>query len=116
MTIGIVCYPTFGGSGVLATELGIELSKRGYNIHFITYHQPVKLELLNHKVHFHEVKVPKYPLFHYPPYELALSSRLVGIVKKYKINILHVHYAIPHAYAALMAKQMLDSIGIKFLL
>ena len=76
MTIGIVCYPTFGGSGVLATELGIELSKRGYNIHFITYHQPVKLELLNHKVHFHEVKVPKYPLFFFFPYELALCNAL----------------------------------------
>ena len=112
MTIGIVCYPTFGGSGVLATELGIELSKRGYNIHFITYHQPVKLESLNHKVHFHEVKVPKYPLFYYPPYELALSSKLVEMVKKYKIDVLHVHYAIPHAYAAYMAKKMLEDIGI----
>ena len=85
MVIGIVCYPTFGGSGILATELGIELSKKGYEIHFITYNQPVKLELLSNKVHFHEVEVPNYPLFHYPPYELALSSRLVGIVKKYKI-------------------------------
>ena len=113
MVIGIVCYPTFGGSGVLATELGIELSRKGHEIHFITYNQPVKLELFSNKVHFHEVEVPNYPLFHYPPYELALSSRLVGIVKKYKINILHVHYAIPHAYAALMAKQMLDSIGIE---
>ena len=113
MTIGIVCYPTFGGSGVLATELGIELSKRGYNIHFITYHQPVKLELLNHKMHFHEVKVPKYPLFHYPPYELALSSKLVEMVKKYKIDVLHVHYAIPHAYAAYMAKKILDENGYK---
>ena len=113
MTIGIVCYPTFGGSGVLATELGIELSKRGYNIHFITYHQPVKLELLNHKVHFHEVKVPKYPLFHYPPYELALSSKLVEMVKKYKIDLLHVHYAIPHAYAAYMAKKILNENGYK---
>ena len=113
MIIGIVCYPTFGGSGVLATELGIELSKKGHEIHFITYNQPVKLELFSNKVHFHEVEVPNYPLFHYPPYELALSSRLVGIVKKYKIDILHVHYAIPHAYAALMAKQMLHSIGVK---
>ena len=113
MIIGIVCYPTFGGSGVLATELGIELSKKGHEIHFITYNQPVKLELFSNKVHFHEVEVPNYPLFHYPPYELALSSRLVGIVKKYKIDILHVHYAIPHAYAALMAKQMLNSIGVK---
>ena len=100
MIIGIVCYPTFGGSGVLATELGIELSKKGYEIHFITYNQPVKLELYSNKVHFHEVEVPNYPLFHYPPYELALSSRLVEMVKKYKIDILHVHYAIPHAYAS----------------
>tara|TARA_B100000900_G_scaffold12846_1_gene10374 strand:- start:1762 stop:2883 length:1122 start_codon:yes stop_codon:yes gene_type:complete len=113
MIIGIVCYPTFGGSGVLATELGVELSRKGHEIHFITYNQPVKLELFSNKVHFHEVEVPNYPLFHYPPYELALSSRLVGIVNKYKIDILHVHYAIPHAYAALMAKQMLNSMGIK---
>jgi len=112
MIIGIVCYPTFGGSGVLATELGIELSKKGYEIHFITYNQPVKLELYSNKVHFHEVDVPNYPLFHYPPYELALSSRLVEMVKKYKIDILHVHYAIPHAYAALMAKQMLKAQNI----
>ena len=112
MKIGIVCYPTFGGSGVLATELGIELSKKGYEIHFITYNQPVKLELYSNKVHFHEVDVPNYPLFHYPPYELALSSRLVEMVKKYKIDILHVHYAIPHAYAALMAKQMLKENNI----
>ncbi len=112
MKIGIVCYPTFGGSGVLATELGVELSKKGYEIHFITYNQPVKLELYSNKVHFHEVDVPNYPLFHYPPYELALSSRLVEMVKKYKIDILHVHYAIPHAYAALMAKQMLKENNI----
>ena len=112
MKIGIVCYPTFGGSGVLATELGVELSKKGYEIHFITYNQPVKLELYSNKVHFHEVDVPNYPLFHYPPYELALSSRLVEMVKKYKIDILHVHYAIPHAYAALMAKQMLKAQNI----
>mgnify|MGYP003328211290 CR=1 FL=1 len=83
MIIGIVCYPTFGGSGVLATELGIELSKKGYEIHFITYNQPVKLELYSNKVHFHEVEVPNYPLFHYPPYELALSSKLVEMVKNF---------------------------------
>ena len=87
MIIGIVCYPTFGGSGVLATELGVELSRKGHGIHFITYNQPVKLELFSNKVHFHEVEVPNYPLFHYPPYELALSSRLVGIVNKYKIAL-----------------------------
>ena len=109
MIIGIVCYPTFGGSGVLATELGVELSKKGYEIHFITYNQPVRLELFSNKVHFHEVAVPNYPLFNYPPYELALSSRLVEVVEKYNIELLHVHYAIPHAYSALMAKQMLKA-------
>lgn len=107
MKIGIVCYPTFGGSGVVATELGLELSKRGHEIHFITYSQPVRLELLSKNVHFHEVHVPEYPLFHYQPYELALSSKLVDMVKLYGIQLLHVHYAIPHAYAAYMAQQML---------
>ncbi|MBD0832152.1 N-acetyl-alpha-D-glucosaminyl L-malate synthase BshA [Aestuariibaculum sediminum] len=107
MKIGIVCYPTFGGSGVVATELGLELSKRGHEIHFITYNQPVRLELISNNVHYHEVNVPEYPLFHYQPYELALSSKLVDMVKLHKIEILHVHYAIPHAYAAYMAKKML---------
>ena len=113
MNIGIVCYPTFGGSGVLATELGLELSRKGHQVHFITYTQPVRLELLNSNVHFHEVNVPDYPLFHYQPYELALSSKLVDMVKVHKINVLHVHYAIPHAYAAYMAKKMLNEEGIK---
>jgi len=112
MIIGIVCYPTFGGSGVVATELGLELSKRGHEIHFITYNQPVRLELLSNNVHYHEVTVPEYPLFHYQPYELALSSKLVDMVKLHKIEILHVHYAIPHAYAAYMAKKMLQEEGI----
>ncbi|MBP0905341.1 N-acetyl-alpha-D-glucosaminyl L-malate synthase BshA [Mariniflexile gromovii] len=112
MKIGIVCYPTFGGSGVVATELGLELSKRGHEIHFITYNQPVRLELLSNNVHYHEVNVPEYPLFHYQPYELALSSKLVDMVKLHKIEILHVHYAIPHAYAAYMAKKMLQEEGI----
>lgn len=112
MRIGIVCYPTFGGSGVVATELGLELSKRGHEIHFITYNQPVRLELLSNNVHYHEVTVPEYPLFHYQPYELALSSKLVDMVKLHKIEILHVHYAIPHAYAAYMAKKMLIEEGI----
>ena len=112
MKIGIVCYPTFGGSGVVATELGLELSKRGHEIHFITYNQPVRLELLSNNVHYHEVTVPEYPLFHYQPYELALSSKLVDMVKLHKIEILHVHYAIPHAYAAYMAKKMLQEEGI----
>lgn len=112
MRIAIVCYPTFGGSGVVATELGLELSKRGHQIHFITYNQPVRLELLGNNVHFHEVNVPEYPLFHYQPYELALSSKLVDMVKLHKIEVLHVHYAIPHAYAAYMAQKMLLEEGI----
>ncbi|APY12586.1 N-acetyl-alpha-D-glucosaminyl L-malate synthase BshA [Seonamhaeicola sp. S2-3] len=112
MKIGMVCYPTFGGSGVVATELGLELSKRGHEIHFITYNQPVRLELISNNVHYHEVNVPEYPLFHYQPYELALSSKLVDMVKLHGIEILHVHYAIPHAYAAYMAKQMLKEEGI----
>ena len=112
MKIGIVCYPTFGGSGVLATELGLELSRKGHEVHFITYSQPVRLELLSSNVHFHEVNVPEYPLFHYQPYELALSSKLVDMVKVHKIDVLHVHYAIPHAYAAYMAKKMLHEEGI----
>lgn len=112
MKIGIVCYPTFGGSGVVATELGIALANRGHEVHFITYKQPVRLALLSSDIHFHEVHVPKYPLFHYQPYELALSSKLVDMVKLHKIEVLHVHYAIPHAYAGYMAKQMLAETGI----
>lgn len=112
MKIAIVCYPTFGGSGVVATELGLELARRGHEIHFITYSQPVRLALLNANVHYHEVNVPEYPLFHFQPYELALSSKLVDMVKLYKIELLHVHYAIPHAYAGYMAKQMLKDEGI----
>ncbi|MGI0106493.1 N-acetyl-alpha-D-glucosaminyl L-malate synthase BshA [Salinimicrobium sp. WS361] len=112
MKIAIVCYPTFGGSGVVATELGMALSRRGHEIHFITYKQPVRLEQLSHNIHFHEVNVPEYPLFHYQPYELALSSKLVDMVKLHKIEVLHVHYAIPHAYAGYMAKKMLEEEGI----
>jgi len=114
LNIAIVCYPTFGGSGVVATELGLALSKRGHHIHFITYNLPVRLEALNDpNIHFHEVNVPDYPLFKYQPYELALSSRLVDVVKANKIDVLHVHYAIPHAYAAYMAKKMLLDSGIQ---
>ncbi|RZJ29744.1 MAG: N-acetyl-alpha-D-glucosaminyl L-malate synthase BshA [Flavobacterium sp.] len=112
MKIAIVCYPTFGGSGVVATELGLELAHRGHEIHFITYSQPVRLALLNSNVHYHEVNVPEYPLFHYQPYELALSSKLVDMVKLHGIELLHVHYAIPHAYAGYMAKQILKDEGI----
>ena len=107
MKIGIVCYPTYGGSGVVATELGMALAHKGHKVHFVTSHQPVKLNFLNPNLHFHEVFIEDYPLFHYQPYELALSSKLVEVVEKYGLDILHVHYAIPHAYAAYMAKQML---------
>ncbi len=112
MKIAIVCYPTFGGSGVVATELGIALAQRGHEIHFVTYRQPVRLELLSSNIHFHEVHVPEYPLFHYQPYELALSSKLVDTVKMFGIELLHVHYAIPHAYAGYMAKKILEEDGI----
>ncbi len=113
MKIAIVCYPTFGGSGVVATELGLSLAQRGHEVHFITYKQPVRLALLNPNVFFHEVKVPDYPLFHYQPYELALASKIVDSVNKYNIDILHVHYAIPHAFAGYMAKKMLEDSDIQ---
>ncbi|WP_394972499.1 N-acetyl-alpha-D-glucosaminyl L-malate synthase BshA [uncultured Croceitalea sp.] len=112
MKVAIVCYPTFGGSGVVATELGIALAGRGHEVHFVTYKQPVRLELLSNNIHFHEVNVPDYPLFKYQPYELALSSKLVDTVRHYGIEVLHVHYAIPHAYAGYMAKKMLQEVGI----
>jgi N-acetyl-alpha-D-glucosaminyl L-malate synthase BshA len=111
MKIGIVCYPTFGGSGVVATELGMALAKE-HEVHFITYKQPVRLDFISKSIHFHEVFVEEYPLFHFQPYELALSSKMVEVVQMYKLQILHVHYAIPHAYAAYMAKQMLKEKGI----
>ncbi|WPY97118.1 N-acetyl-alpha-D-glucosaminyl L-malate synthase BshA [Christiangramia sp. OXR-203] len=113
MKIAIVCYPTFGGSGVVATELGLALSRRGHEVHFVTYKQPVRLETISSHIRFHEVNVPEYPLFHYQPYELALSSKLVNVIKNYGIELLHVHYAIPHAYAGYMAKQMLAEDGIE---
>ena len=112
MKIGMVCYPTFGGSGVVATELGMALAQKGHNVHFITYKQPVRLDLISSDIHFHEVFVEEYPLFHFQPYELALSSKIVEVVMAYDLEILHVHYAIPHAYAAYMAKQILREKGI----
>ncbi|MDV7187574.1 N-acetyl-alpha-D-glucosaminyl L-malate synthase BshA [Lutibacter sp. TH_r2] len=112
MKIGIVCYPTFGGSGVVATELGMALAKKGHQVHFITYKQPVRLDFITNDIHFHEVFVEEYPLFQFQPYELALSSKMVEVVEMYNLEILHVHYAIPHAYAAYMAKQMLKEKGI----
>lgn len=111
MKIGIVCYPTFGGSGVVATELGMALAQKGHHVHFITYKQPVRLDFISNDIHFHEVFVEEYPLFHFQPYELALSSKMVEVVEMYDLEILHVHYAIPHAYAAYMAKQMLKEKG-----
>ena len=113
MKIVIVCYPTFGGSGVVATELGLHLTKKGHEIHFITYKQPVRIQNLTPLLHFHEVHVPTYDLFKYQPYELALSSKIVDVVKKFHIDLLHVHYAIPHAYAAYMGKKMLEDEGVK---
>ena len=113
MNIAIVCYPTFGGSGVVATELGLALARKGHQVHFITYRYPVRLDFLEMNIHFHEVHVEEYPLFHYQPYELALSSKMAYVIKTYHIDILHVHYAIPHAYAGYMAKQMLKREGIE---
>ena len=112
MKIGIVCYPTFGGSGVMATELGMSLVDHGHEVHFIAYKKPVRLIDLNKKLYFHKVTVPDYPLFSFVPYELALSTKLVDVVKKNSIDVLHVHYAIPHAYAAYMAKKMLKEQSI----
>lgn len=112
MNIGIVCYPTFGGSGVVATELGKALAKEGHKIHFITYSQPTRLDFFNENVYYHEVDVTPYPLFQYAPYESALASKMVDVVKHNNLDILHVHYAIPHASAAYMAKQILKTYGI----
>lgn len=112
MKIGIVCYPTFGGSGVVATELGKALAANGHQIHFITYSQPARLDFFSENLYYHEVTISKYPLFDFPPYELALASKLVDVVRFEQLDILHVHYAIPHASAAFMAKQILATYGI----
>jgi L-malate glycosyltransferase len=112
MIIGIVCYPTYGGSGVVATELGKFLAKLGNKVHFITYSQPVRLDILEENIYYHEVNVEDYPLFQYQPYELALSSKMVDTVLNEGIEILHVHYAIPHAYAAYMAREILKEKGL----
>ncbi len=111
MRIGIVCYPTFGGSGVLATELGKALAQEGHMVHFITYQQPVRLNGFLPNIFYHEVQVPTYPLFDYPPYETALASTMVDVIKNNNLDLLHVHYAIPHASAAYMAKQILKKEG-----
>jgi len=112
MKIGIVCYPTFGGSGVVATELGKALAERGHQVHFITYSEPVRLGSFSKNIFYHEVRVSEYPLFDYPPYELVLTSKLVDVVKYEKLDLLHVHYAIPHASAAYNAKHILECEGI----
>ena len=106
MKIGIVCYPTFGGSGVLATELGKALAEKGHEIHFITYQQPVRLNGFHTNIFYHEVRVPTYPLFDYPPYELALASAMVDVILNHDLDLIHAHYAIPHASAAYTAKQI----------
>jgi len=114
MNIGIICYPTYGGSGVVATELGIALAEKGHQIHFITYAEPARISnILNPNLFYHEVNISNYPLFEYPPYELALTSAIVDVVKHQKLDLLHVHYAIPHASAAVMAKDILKTQGIE---
>jgi len=112
MKIGIVCYPTFGGSGVVATELGKGLAKKGHQVHFITYTQPARLDFFNENIFYHEVNIASYPLFQYPPYESALAGKMVDVVKYEKLDLLHVHYAIPHATSAYLAKQILKGHGI----
>ncbi|WP_026997808.1 N-acetyl-alpha-D-glucosaminyl L-malate synthase BshA [Flectobacillus major] len=112
MKIGIVCYPTYGGSGVVATELGKALAKAGHEVHFITYSQPSRLDFFNENIYYHEVSISSYPLFQYLPYESALASKIVNVVLNEKLDLLHVHYAIPHASAAFLAKQILKSKGV----
>jgi N-acetyl-alpha-D-glucosaminyl L-malate synthase BshA len=107
MKIGITCYPTYGGSGVVATELGLELAERGHEIHFISYAQPIRLTGPHPNIHYHEVEVSRYPLFDYPPYDLALATRMAEVSELYDLDLLHVHYAIPHSVSALLARQML---------
>lgn len=109
MKIGITCYPTYGGSGVVATELGIELAHRGHEIHFISYSQPFRLTTLHDNIRYHEVTVSQYPLFEYPPYDLALATRMAEVAEIYDLDLLHVHYAIPHSVSAMLARQMLAS-------
>jgi N-acetyl-alpha-D-glucosaminyl L-malate synthase BshA len=111
MKIGITCYPTYGGSGVVATELGIELAARGHEVHFITYSQPFRLTGREANIRYHEVPVSNYPLFEYPPYDLALATRMAEVAEFYQLDLLHVHYAIPHSVSALLARQMLAARG-----
>src|SRR6478672_6899130 len=110
MRIGITCYPTYGGSGIVATELGLELANRGHEIHFITYSNPIRLDPGIPRIHYHEVEVSQYPLFQYPPYCLALASRMAEVADDYSLDLLHVHYAIPHSISAMLAQQMLRGV------
>jgi len=110
MKIGITCYPTYGGSGVVATELGLELSQRGHDVHFISYAQPIRLTGPQPHIHYHEVEVSRYPLFDYPPYDLALATRMAEVAELYDLDLLHVHYAIPHSVSAMLARQMLAAL------
>ena len=109
MKVGITCYPTYGGSGIVATELGLELAARGHEVHFITYANPIRLDPGIPRIHYHEVEVSTYPLFQYPPYCLALASRMAEVAECYNLDLLHVHYAIPHSISAMLAQQMLAS-------
>ncbi|HHZ95799.1 MAG TPA: N-acetyl-alpha-D-glucosaminyl L-malate synthase BshA, partial [Flavobacteriales bacterium] len=113
MKIGMVCYPTFGGSGVVATELGKALASQGHEVHFITYNTPVRLGSFRPNIFYHEVRISDYPLFDYPPYELVLASKMVEVAKDYALDLIHVHYAIPHASAAVTAQKILAEEGIK---
>src|SRR6478609_5299637 len=114
MKIGITCYPTYGGSGIVATELGLELAHRGHEVHFISYASPIRLEMGTPGIFYHEVEVSNYPLFHYPPYSLALASRMAEVAERQRLDLLHVHYAIPHSISALLAQQMTTSRRLPF--
>src|SRR3954469_6309727 len=109
MKIGITCYPTYGGSGIVATELGLELADRGKEIHFITYANPIRLDPNHPRIHYHEIEVSNYPLFQYPPYCLPLASGMADVAQGYNLDLLHVHYAIPHSISAMLARQMISA-------
>ncbi len=115
MRIGITCYPTYGGSGIVATELGLELAQRGHEVHFISYANPIRLDPDTPGIHYHEVEVSTYPLFQYPPYSLALASRMAEVAERHKLDLLHVHYAIPHSISALLAQQMVTERRLPFI-
>jgi N-acetyl-alpha-D-glucosaminyl L-malate synthase BshA len=115
MRIGITCYPTYGGSGIVATELGLELANRGHDVHFITYANPIRLDASIPRIHYHEVEVSNYPLFQYPPYCLALASRMADVAESYRLDLLHVHYAIPHSISAMLARQMMKARRLPFI-